>query len=202
MTRNTDTPTARRGLFSVCLVVLSAVAMPAWGESLMSSYECSMAQVRSPMGSKCVEEAEKDIMKKAPKWHILYCKGSDLLCCLTDTTKPHGPLSDCKVVGQSPSTPPAEVACSALKSAKGVWTPDPKSIKANPDKNTCSQVYICNPPLPKELTESQNKCTAFVSVSNKQVTMQGTCVPGSKPGTCSSCLGNPPNDPCTVSFRK
>jgi hypothetical protein len=94
------------------------------------------------------------------------------------------------------------VVCSALKSAKGVWTPDPKSIKANSGGKTCTQNYICGPPSPKELSESQNKCTAVVSVSNKQVTMTGTCVPESKSGTCSSCLGNPPNDPCVVSFRK
>ena len=201
MIQHTDRPTARRVLFSVCLVVLSAVALPAWGAP-MFSHDCTEAQKSSPMGTKCVEEGKKDFKNNAPKMHTLFCKGSDLLCCLVDITTNGPPMSDCKVVGQSPFTPPPEVACSTLKSAKGVWIPDPKSIKANPDKKTCSHVYTCNPPLPKELTESQNKCTAFVSVSNKQVTMQGTCVPGSSPGTCSSCLGNPPNDPCTVSFRK
>jgi hypothetical protein len=103
MAQHIDTLTAWRVVFSVCLTISSAVALPAWGEDLMSSsYPCTLAQIHSPEGSKCIDQMEKDIQNSAPKRHVFYCKGSDLVCCLNDTTKPHGLLSDCKVVGQMP----------------------------------------------------------------------------------------------------
>ena len=179
----------------VGLVIFLFLVLPALAEEKPVSMGCTMSQLRSPQGSICIDKADKDLINKAPKSHILMCKGASMVCCLQDG---HGAYGNCEVMGET--APPAEVACSTLKSAKGVWQPDPKTIKMGSNKFSCTMVYSCVPPLPKELTESQNKCTAFVSVSNKQVTMNGTCEPGN--GACTTCRTNPPNDPCSVSFRK
>ena len=47
----------------------------------------------------------------------MYCKGSDISCCVTDTSKPHGPISDCKYVGQMPPSgaPSGKPNCSKSK---------------------------------------------------------------------------------------
>ena len=113
MTQHAAASTTRRVVFSVCLTISSALALPAWGQSLMSSYECNPAQVRSPFGSKCADENAKDLINKAPKVHVLYCRGSDLTCCLIDNTKPHGSLSDCKS-GQMPPAPSGTASCKSI----------------------------------------------------------------------------------------
>jgi hypothetical protein len=157
---------------------------------------CTMEQMGSMKSSTCISKGDDDLKNTRPLSHIVVCKGTEIVCCLQDD---HQRYSKCEAMG-SMAPPKADVVCSTLSSAKGVWQPDPKSIKAGSDKHNCTQVYTCTPPLPKDLSASQNKCDAVVSVSNKQVTQNGTCEPGN--GSCTTCRTNPPNDPCLVSFRK
>jgi hypothetical protein len=157
---------------------------------------CTMDQIRSMKSSTCISKADDDLMNNRPLTHIVVCKGTEIVCCLQDD---HQKYSKCEAMGGM--APPApDVVCSTLSSAKGLWQPDPRSIKAASDKHNCTQTYTCTPPLPKDLSASQNKCNAVVSVSNKQVTQNGTCEPGN--GSCTTCRTNPPNDPCVVTFRK
>jgi hypothetical protein len=140
---------------------------------------------------------EKDIVAKRPP-HALFCLGSELKCCIKNSNGDG--YSHCEDLGSL--APEPDIMCADMALVKGVWTPDPKSIRANADRKTCSQVYTCNPPTELPPIAKAANCKPVVSVSHKQVTQNGTCVPGSSPGTCSSCLGNPPNDPCTVTFSK
>jgi hypothetical protein len=157
---------------------------------------CTQDQMTSMKGSVCIAKASDDVVNSRPLSHIIVCKGTEIVCCLQDG---HLKFSQCEPMGGM-APPKPDVVCSTLSSAKGVWQADPKSIKAGSDKHNCTQVYTCTPPLPRELSENQNKCNAVVSVSNKQVTQNGTCEPGN--GSCTACRTNPPNDPCLVSFRK
>lgn len=157
---------------------------------------CTADQIRSMKSSTCISKADDDLINSRPLTHIVVCKGTEIVCCLQDD---HQKYSKCEAMGaMAPAAP--DVVCSTLSSAKGVWQADPRSIKAGSDKHNCTQTYTCTPPLPKDLSASQNKCNAVVSVSNKQVTQNGTCEPGN--GSCTTCRTNPPNDPCVVSFRK
>ncbi|MGC1354387.1 MAG: hypothetical protein WA851_01105 [Xanthobacteraceae bacterium] len=157
---------------------------------------CTADQVSSMKSSTCISKADDDLINKRPLVHIVVCKGTEIVCCLQDD---HERYSQCEAMGGM-APPKPDVVCSTLSSAKGVWQADPRSIKAGSDKHNCTQVYTCTPPLPRELSASQNKCNAVVSVSNKQVTQNGTCEPGN--GSCTTCRTNPPNDPCVVTFRK
>ena len=106
MAQHAATPIARCLVFPVCLTISSAVALPALGDPI-SFYECTPAQARSPEGLKCIDQSEKDLINKAPKYRALYCKGSDMTCCITDIIKPNKPISDCNYLGQVPPCPPS-----------------------------------------------------------------------------------------------
>jgi hypothetical protein len=200
MTHHIGSTTTRSLLLSVSLIVLSAITLPALSDDKKVSNGCTMTQLNSPQGSRCIDKAQKDVAAKRPV-HNLLCLGSEMKCCIADTKDGHLDFTNCEDLGSM--TPPKPVlVCADMKPEKGVWTPDPKSIKANADKKSCSQVYTCNVPSELPPIVKAVNCKPVVSVSHKQVTQNGTCVPGSSPGTCSSCLGNPPNDPCTVTFQK
>jgi hypothetical protein len=199
MTRHINATITRSLLFSVFFIACSAVALPAFGDDKKVSNGCTMSQLQSPQGTRCIKKMDEDLAAKPPRpIHNLFCLGSELKCCIKSKTGDG--FSNCEDL--PPFAPKPDITCADMDRAKGVWTSDPKSIKANADKKTCSQVYTCNPPSELPLNARAMNCKPVVSVSQKQVTQNGTCVPGSSPGTCSSCLGNPPNDPCTVTFTK
>ena len=110
--RRIDTVTARRVVFSLCLTISSAVALPAWGDPI-SSFECTVAQATSPEGSKCIDWGLKEYGNDAPKYHTLFCKGSGLTCCLRETTKPYT-ISDCKYLADVPPVPPPPPSCKSI----------------------------------------------------------------------------------------
>jgi hypothetical protein len=195
MTWQINATIGRSLFFSFFLIASSAIAVPAFGEDKKVN-GCTTSQMRSPQGTRCIEKIGKDLIANRPE-HGLFCLGSELKCCIKSSG---GGYSNCEDL--PPLAPQPDITCADMDRVKGVWTPDPKSIKANADKKTCSQVYTCNPPPELPPIAKAVNCKPVVSVSHKQVTQNGTCVPGSNPGTCSSCLGNPPNDPCTVTFTK
>jgi hypothetical protein len=139
---------------------------------------------------------------------VLRCDSSGVQCCIKLGSGGWGGCEAALVAprdskGIAQRSPPApDPVCSELQTVSGVWTADSASIKANPDKKTCSQSYQCAPPPADRLSAEQKKCTAVIAVSNRRVTQNGTCVPGSSPGTCSSCLAKPPNEACNINFRK
>lgn len=169
---------------------------------------CTKAQIQSGRATACLKQTEQDLIKNYKHVHQLRCSGERMECCIKLSWGGWGgcepalvaPRDSRQSYARSPATP--EVVCAALKPERGQWIADPRSIKANSDNKTCSQSFICSAPEASRLSDDQRKCATVVSVSNKQVTQTGTCVPGSKPGTCSSCLAKPPNEPCTVSFAK
>ena len=188
MTTNTVVGSKLRLIFSVVLISLATIAMPAFGQT---SNGCTAAQIQSPLARDCMRQVDQDLYKGASKSHLLTCSITGIRCCIVDGK---GHFSDCGPLLV------AEPECATLKSEKGVWTANPKTIKANADKKTCSQDFTCGPP--EKLSSDQRKCAPVVAVSHKTVTQTGTCVPGSSAGTCSSCLAKEPNDPCVINFRK
>ncbi len=46
----------------------------------------------------------------------MYCKDLDMTCCVMDTTKPHGAISDCKYVGEMPPSgaPSGKPSCKSI----------------------------------------------------------------------------------------
>jgi hypothetical protein len=153
---------------------------------------CTAAQIQSGAALTCEKKSDDDLINKRPNVHILRCSGGKMECCIRSAT---GGVGQCEATV-------TQLICADLKSERGEWKPDPNSIKANSDKKSCSQTFVCSPPAPDHLSADQRRCNPVVSVSNKQVTQTGTCVPGSKPGECSSCLARPPNESCMVSFLK
>jgi hypothetical protein len=191
--------------------VSASLLIPHMAAAQQPRYEgCTAAQIQSAAAVACGKKLEQDIVKNYTNVHIMRCTGNRMECCIKLGSGGWGgcepalvaPRDDksIPIYKRSPATP--DVVCASLKSERGEWKPDPRSIKANSDNKTCSQNYVCAAPPTGRLSEDQRKCEAVVTVSNKQVTQPGTCVPGSKPGTCSSCLAKPPNEPCMVSFSK
>jgi hypothetical protein len=183
-------------LFSFFFISSVTIALPAFGDDKKVSDGCTMTQLRSPQGTRCIEKGARDLIGNRPS-HVLLCLGSDMKCCTTDTTT-SGQLSfhNCEDLGSM--TPPPNLTCAEIKLEKGVWTPDPKTIKADADKKTCSQIYTCNAPSELPPIVKAVNCKAVVSVSHKQVTQSGKCV-----GTnCGSCSSNPPSDPCSITFTR
>jgi hypothetical protein len=196
MTWHVNATIRRSVLLSAFFIVSSAIALPAFGDDKKVSQGCTAAQIRSPEGTRCIEKGERELLANKPA-HSLLCLGSDLQCCIREGNS----FTHCEDLGRH-GGPEPDITCADMNRVKGVWTPDPKTIRANADRKTCSQVYTCNPPPELPPIAKAANCKPVISVSHKQVTQNGTCVPGSSPGTCSSCLGNPPNDPCTVTFTK
>jgi hypothetical protein len=199
-----------RGLAFAISFVASVFALPAMSQTKdpkAAVTGCTGEQVRSAQAVACGVQRDKDMAASLVNFHLLRCTGAKLECCIKTPDGWGGcepalvaPRPEEHIAQRSPATP--DPLCAALKTEKGVWTPDPKSIKANADKKTCSQVYTCGAPPADKLSADEKKCTPVVTVSHKEVTQTGTCVPGSTPGTCSSCLANAPNDPCNVAFKK
>jgi hypothetical protein len=201
--------TANMHLLKIILIAGFAASAASTNRALAEDgmFGCTPAQVSSAAGVDCGKKMEQDITKHYTNVHTLRCTSGRIECCIRSKD---GNWSGCELAKTAPrdstsipKSPPApEVVCASLESARGEWKPDARSIKANSDNKTCSQAFICGAPEAKQLSAEQRRCRAVVSVSNKQVTQSGTCVPGSKPGTCSSCLAKPPNEPCTVAFAK
>jgi hypothetical protein len=193
--------------FLVCLVACPLIPQPASARD-DGMNGCTPAQVQSAAGVDCGKKMDQDLIHNYTNMHQLRCTSGRMECCIKLGTGGWGgcepalaaPRDTKGIPGRSPATP--DVVCASLKSERGEWKPDPRSIKANSDNKTCSQNFVCSAPPTDRLSADQRKCTTVVSVSNRQVTQPGTCVPGNKPGTCSSCLAKPPNEPCTVSFSK
>jgi hypothetical protein len=180
-----------RLIFPIVAISLSPIAMPAYGQNVNG---CTAQQIQSPVGRDCMRQLDQDVIKgkgNITKTHQLVCTITGMRCCVGDDK---GHFSDCGPLLV------AEPECATLKSERGVWTANPKTIKANADKKTCSQEFTCGPP--EKLSSDQRKCAPVVAVSHKTVTQTGTCVPGNSAGTCSSCLAKEPNDPCVINFRK
>jgi hypothetical protein len=167
---------------------------------------CTPTQIQSASGVACGKKMDEDMLKQYTNIHTLRCTSGRMECCIKLGTGGWGSCEAALAAPRntkdirSPST--SDVVCASLKSARGEWKADSRSIKANSDNKTCSQTFVCSAPDSSQLSADQRKCSAVVSVSNKQVTQSGTCVPGSKPGSCSSCLAKPPNEPCMVAFAK
>jgi hypothetical protein len=189
-------------------LVLLVLTLPAMAGPSLKTNGCSTAQVQSASAVACLKKLESDVFAGYSNVHELRCDSSGIQCCIKLGSGGWGgceaalvaPRSSSGISDRSPPMP--DPVCAELKTISGIWTADSNSIKPNADKKSCSQTFKCAPPPSDKLSADQKKCTAVVSVSNKQVTQNGTCVPGSSSGTCSSCLAKPPNDPCSISFRR
>jgi hypothetical protein len=178
------------------LIVLTAKVVPSEPVSKATSLGCTVTQLRSPEGSKCVDRGSQDVFAGYTNIHVLRCHGDSMECCIN--TK-EGYFNDCRPIVLYPrpsNVPKVDVVCETLKSEKGVWTADPKSIKQDPDKKHCTEVFTCSSPPADKLSADERKCTAVISV-NKTTTLQGACVDDK----CGSCNVGTPNTPCDVSFR-
>lgn len=190
------------------LLFLLVLTLPAMAGPGAKSEGCTTAQLQSGYAVACMKKLDSDTLAGYSNVHLLRCDSSGVQCCIKLGSGGWGgceaalvaPRSSAGIAQRSPPMP--DPVCAELKIISGVWTADSTSIKANADKKSCSQTYQCAPPPSDKLSDEQKKCAAVVSVSNKQVTQNGTCVPGSNAGTCSSCLAKPPNDPCNISFRR
>jgi hypothetical protein len=206
MTKHLSATGAGGLALTILLLALSAAA-PAVAEPV-SPRSCTPRQVRSPEGVRCVALGEKDLLANSPSSHVLFCDQTSVRCCITTPNKYGGYSTDSSKCGPTIALTPEEpvLVCAEQKAEKGVWKPDPKTIKANADRKTCSQVYTCTPPPADNATLKLINivCAPVIASSHKQVTQNGTCVPvpGSKDPACSSCLANPPNESCNVTFRK
>jgi hypothetical protein len=189
-------------------LVLLVLTLPAMAGPGAKSEGCTTAQLQSGYAAACMKKLDSDLQAGFSNVHMLRCDSSGVQCCIKSGSGGWGgceaalvaPRSSAGIAERSPPTP--DTVCAELKTISGVWTADSTSIKANADKKSCSQTYQCAAPPSDKLSADQQKCAAVITVSNKQVTQNGTCVPGSSSGTCSSCLAKPPNDPCNVSFRR
>jgi hypothetical protein len=190
------------------LVIAFAYLPPANAQSPQKIYGCTAAQIQSAKADACLKKTSDDIIANYKNVHVLRCQGNRVECCIRVNNESWGgcesalvaPRGTKGIADRTPKTP--DVVCTALKATNGVWAADPKSIKASSDKKSCSQTFKCTAPASGALSADERKCTPVVTVSNKQVTQSGTCVPGDRPGTCSSCLAKPPNEACTIAFRK
>ena len=200
MARRITATIARSSLFSVVLIASFGITLPASSDDKKVSNGCTTTQLKSPQGSRCSDKGDRDLVAKRPV-HSLVCLGSEMKCCIANTKDGHLDFTSCEDLG-SMTPPKQEVACSDIKSEKGVWKPDSNSIKLSADNKTCSQIYTCTPPSDLPPIVKAVNCKPVVSSSNKQVTLNGGKCAGSGSGTCTSCLSNPPSDPCTVTFTK
>jgi hypothetical protein len=180
----------------------------AQAQSPQRIYGCSAAQIQSAKADACMKKLDKDVIAGYKNIHVLRCESGRVECCIKLEGSGWGSCENALVAPRDTkgiadrSPKPAAVECATLKSVSGVWTADASSIKAAADKKSCSQTFRCTAPSPASLSADEKTCKPVITVSNKAVTQSGTCVPGSKPGTCSSCLAKQPNDPCTIAFRK
>jgi hypothetical protein len=182
-------------------------ATPADAQSPQRVYGCTATQIQAARADACMRKLDSDLLKGYKNIHVLRCQGDKVECCIRLGDSGWGgcesalvaPRDSKGIATRSPKMP--DPMCSTLKSVSGVWTADAASIKAATDKKSCSQTFRCTAPASGSLSADEKKCTPVITVSNRQVTQSGTCLPGSKPGTCSSCLAKAPNDPCTVAFR-
>ena len=195
---------ARSLMYLILVVASSAATLPAMGQT--GGFKCTDAQVRSAAASACLKLGEKEARSTNPTMHLLVCDsaGKEIQCCVFAQDKNggiHGSALHCDP--KIAVVPDPGLDCATFKAVKGEWTPDPTSITANADRKTCLQVYTCTPPPPDKLG-FKTACATVVSVSHKQVTQTGLCipVPNSNPFRCSSCSASKPNEPCEVSFKK
>src|SRR5262249_38108580 len=127
MTRHIDATFKWGLLFSVFLIASSAIALPTIGEEKKVN-GCTMNQIRSPQGAAMRRKMEKDIVaKRLP--HALFCLGSELKCCIKNSSGDG--YSHCEDLGSL--APQPDIMCADMARVKGVWTPNPKSIRANAD---------------------------------------------------------------------
>lgn len=178
------------------LIVLTAKIVPSAPAFNPTSLGCTSTQLNSPAVKPCMDRGTQDIGAGYTNIHVVRCHGDSMECCIG--TK-EGNFNDCRpiVAYTRPSNvPKVDVVCETLKSEKGVWTPDLKSIKQDADKKHCTEAFTCEPPPANKLSADERKCTAVISV-NKTTTLQGVCVDDK----CGSCNVGTPNTPCDVSFR-
>ena len=64
MTRHINATNTRGLLFSVFFIACSAVALPAFGDEKKVSNGCTMSQIQSPQGTRCIEKMDEDLMAK------------------------------------------------------------------------------------------------------------------------------------------
>lgn len=159
---------------------------------------CTQEQRTSARGAACARLSNQLTSKDQQYDYVLRCTGEKIECCVKSWSGTFGQCDASVVYPKTPNPPNPAVVCENLKTDKGVWTPDPKSIKQNSDKKRCTKTFTCAAPSPQNLSADQRKCTPVVSVSNKTVTKDGLCA-GDK---CDLCDVANPNDPCVISFRK
>ena len=180
------------------LIVLTAKVVPSAPAVMnVKSFGCTATQMESPEGATCIGRATQDLRAGYTNIHVLRCHGDSMECCIKlgengfGGCEPNGPYT------RPSNVPKTGVLCETLKSEKGVWTADPRSIKQASDKNHCTEVFTCGSPPADKLSADERKCTAVISV-NKTTTLQGACFDDK----CGSCNVGTPNTPCDVSFRK
>jgi hypothetical protein len=195
MIRYANKAIGRRLPLWVFLIAPFAIVLSAVADEKKISNGWPMAQLHSRKGSQYLDKGNRDLIANRPV-HSLFCLGAELKCCVESKG---GGYSNCEDLGSV--APQVDITCGDKKQGKGVWTPDPKTIKALSDKKSCSQIYRCNQPSELPPIARAANCKAVVSVSHKEVEQHGTGVPGSSPGTCSSCLSAVPNEPCNYHLR-
>ena len=111
---------------------------------------CTPAQEQSASGVACGKKMDEDMSKHYTNIHTLRCTSGRMECCIQLGTGGWGQCEPALAAPrntkdiQSPST--SDVVCASLKSARGEWKADSRSIKANSDNKTCSQTYVCGAP--------------------------------------------------------
>ncbi len=111
---------------------------------------CTSEQLHSAMGVACSKLDDQDTQAGHQYDHVLRCTGGMIECCIRSNSGNYGQCDAAVPYPRTPNPPTAAVVCETLKAEKGVWTPDPKSIKQNSDKKHCAQAFTCaSPPADK-----------------------------------------------------